>query len=176
MTHAPDFDELIDRRGTHSSKWDMMEAELRRAGGRRHRDVGGGHGFPAAGLRAVGAGGHGGPWRLRLFRRRPRQSRRDRLVDEAAAWLGGRARPRSSPPTGWSTARRSASRPIPQPGDGVVLMTPVYHAFARIVRACGRRVVECPLALEDGRYGLDIAGWDALMTGSRADADPVLAA
>ncbi|MFN3674088.1 MAG: MalY/PatB family protein, partial [Bosea sp. (in: a-proteobacteria)] len=53
-----------------------------------------------------------------------------------------------------------------QPGDGVVLMTPVYHAFARIVRACGRRVVECPLTLQDGRHGLDIAGWDALMTGS----------
>jgi cystathionine beta-lyase len=45
-------------------------------------------------------------------------------------------------------------------------MTPVYHAFARIVSAAGRRVVECPLALADGRYVLDIPGWDARMTGS----------
>lgn len=53
-----------------------------------------------------------------------------------------------------------------KPGDGILVMTPVYHAFARIIRAAGRRVVECPLANEDGRYVLDIPGWDALMTGS----------
>ena len=81
--------------------------------------------------------------------------------------MAGRSRRRrSSPPTGSSTARRSASMPIPKPGDGVVLMTPVYHAFARVIAAAGRRVVECPLAIEDGRYVLDIAGWDAQMTGS----------
>lgn len=52
-----------------------------------------------------------------------------------------------------------------RPGDGVVLMTPVYHAFARIIRAAGRQVVECRLADEGGRYALDIAAWDAQMTG-----------
>lgn len=51
------------------------------------------------------------------------------------------------------------------PGDGVVLMTPVYHAFARTIKAAGRQVVECPLALIDGRYQMDFAAWDAQMTG-----------
>lgn len=51
------------------------------------------------------------------------------------------------------------------PGDGVVLMTPVYHAFARIIRAAGREVVECPLVNDAGRYELDIEAWDAQMTG-----------
>ncbi|MDQ2066442.1 MalY/PatB family protein [Xinfangfangia sp. CPCC 101601] len=51
------------------------------------------------------------------------------------------------------------------PGDGVVLMTPVYHAFARTIAAAGRQVVECPLALRDGRYEMDFAAWDAQMTG-----------
>ena len=51
------------------------------------------------------------------------------------------------------------------PGDGVVLMTPVYHAFARVIRAAGREVVECPLAQRDGRYEMDFAAWDAQMTG-----------
>ncbi len=51
------------------------------------------------------------------------------------------------------------------PGDGVVLMTPVYHAFARVIRAAGRAVVECPLSLRDGRYEMDIKAWDAQMTG-----------
>ncbi len=49
------------------------------------------------------------------------------------------------------------------PGDGVVLMTPVYHAFARVIRAAGRAVVECPLAVVDGRHELDVAAWDAAL-------------
>ena len=52
-----------------------------------------------------------------------------------------------------------------QPGDGIVLMTPVYHAFARTIRAAGREVVECRLAQQDGRYKLDFAAWDTQMTG-----------
>jgi cystathionine beta-lyase len=52
-----------------------------------------------------------------------------------------------------------------KPGDGVVLMTPVYHAFARVIKAAGREVVECPLALADGRYQMDFPRWDAQMTG-----------
>ncbi|TAG29422.1 MAG: pyridoxal phosphate-dependent aminotransferase [Rhodobacterales bacterium] len=51
------------------------------------------------------------------------------------------------------------------PGDGVILMTPVYHAFSRIIKAAGREVVECPLVLEGGVAKLDIAGWDARMNG-----------
>ena len=33
------------------------------------------------------------------------------------------------------------------PGDGVILFTPVYHAFHRIIRANGREVVQSPLVL-----------------------------
>ena len=52
-----------------------------------------------------------------------------------------------------------------QPGDGVILMTPVYHAFSRIIKAAGREVMECPLTLVDGTARLDIPAWDSLMTG-----------
>ncbi|MEM8553355.1 MAG: MalY/PatB family protein [Pseudomonadota bacterium] len=52
------------------------------------------------------------------------------------------------------------------PGDGIVLFTPVYHAFARSILRAGRKVVECELANVDGRYQLDIDAWDAQMTGS----------
>ena len=51
-------------------------------------------------------------------------------------------------------------------GDGVVLFTPVYHAFARVIRAAGREVVECPLALENGKYVYDFDAYDAQMTGN----------
>jgi len=52
------------------------------------------------------------------------------------------------------------------PGDGVILMTPVYHAFARVITGLGRHVVECQLALTDGRYQMDFDAWDAQMTGT----------
>ena len=51
------------------------------------------------------------------------------------------------------------------PGDGVVLFTPVYHAFHRVIKSAGREVVECPLVLTDGRYEMDFSAYDAQMTG-----------
>ena len=50
-------------------------------------------------------------------------------------------------------------------GDGVVLFTPVYHAFAKVIDAAGRKVVECPLVNNNGRYEMDFAAYDAQMTG-----------
>ncbi len=52
-----------------------------------------------------------------------------------------------------------------KPGDGVVLFTPIYHAFARVIKAAGRQVVECKLANVNGRYEMDFAAWDAQMSG-----------
>jgi cystathionine beta-lyase len=53
-----------------------------------------------------------------------------------------------------------------KPGDGVVLFTPVYHAFAKIINAAGRKVVECELTNTAGRYEMDFAAYDAQMTGA----------
>lgn len=52
-----------------------------------------------------------------------------------------------------------------QPGDGIVVFAPVYHAFARVIKAAGREVVECPLVLDNGRYVMDFDAYDAQMTG-----------
>lgn len=52
-----------------------------------------------------------------------------------------------------------------RPGDAVILMTPVYHAFARVIKAAGREVLECPLVLDEGTARLDLATWEALLTG-----------
>jgi len=51
-------------------------------------------------------------------------------------------------------------------GDGVVLFTPVYHAFARVINAAGRHVVSCELANNAGRYEFDFDAYDAQMTGN----------
>jgi cystathionine beta-lyase len=52
-----------------------------------------------------------------------------------------------------------------KPGDGVVLFTPVYHAFARVIRAADRQVVECPLEQVDGLYRMNFDAYDTMMTG-----------
>ncbi|MFC3613887.1 MalY/PatB family protein [Lutimaribacter marinistellae] len=53
-----------------------------------------------------------------------------------------------------------------QPGDEIVLFTPVYHAFAKVIRNAGRKVVERQMILENDRYKLDFETWDAQMTGT----------
>ncbi|WP_068318256.1 MalY/PatB family protein [Polycladidibacter hongkongensis] len=42
-----------------------------------------------------------------------------------------------------------------QPGDGVLVFSPVYHAFARAVHANGRKLVESELINDNGSYRMD---------------------
>jgi cystathionine beta-lyase len=46
------------------------------------------------------------------------------------------------------------------PGDGVVLFTPVYHAFAKVIRANDREIIELPLVNHNGRYEMDFNAYD----------------
>jgi len=43
-----------------------------------------------------------------------------------------------------------------EPGDGVVLFTPIYPPFRKIVENSGRRVVECPLDPETDRLDAEV--------------------
>lgn len=42
-----------------------------------------------------------------------------------------------------------------EPGDGIIIQTPVYPPFFRCVKANKRQLVENPLRFEDGRYVMD---------------------
>lgn len=159
------FDEIIDRTGTHSSKWDMMEPLY---------GVSPKEGLsmwvadmdfrpPACVQKAVeamaahGIYGYFGDDRAYL--------------DAIGWWMRERHGWQVDPKWVFTThglvnGTGLCVQAFTAPGDGVVLMTPVYHAFARVIKAAGRRVVECPLVNADGRYGLDIAAWDAMMTGA----------
>lgn len=53
-----------------------------------------------------------------------------------------------------------------QPDDEIVLFTPVYHAFAKVIKNAGRKVKECELVQTDGTYHMDFAAYDAQMTGA----------
>ena len=161
----PDFDEIIDRTGTACSKWDDMEA----AYGVSPDD--GGLAMwvadmdfrPPAGVRralesVVAQGVYGYPGANRPY------------LDAIRWWMENRH--------GWQidtdwiltcaglvNGVAMAIQSCTAPGDGVILMSPVYHAFARTIRALGRQLVELPLALHDGQYRMDWANWEKVLTG-----------
>tara|TARA_B100000676_G_scaffold66442_1_gene66385 strand:+ start:1 stop:1059 length:1059 start_codon:yes stop_codon:yes gene_type:complete len=51
------------------------------------------------------------------------------------------------------------------PGDHIVLFTPVYHSFFKVIKAANREILECPLIKNHGRYEFDFNSYDNLMTG-----------
>lgn len=161
---TPNFDLVIDRRGTHSAKWDKMEMlyKVPASDGIAMWVADMDFRPPAcvqaalAGMLDHGVYGYFGD---------------DRAYLDAIRWWmktrhGWDVEPEAVFTThGLVNGTAICVEAYTKPGDGVVLMTPVYHAFSRIIRSSGRKVVECPLAIEDGRYVLDIPGWDAMMTG-----------
>lgn len=159
------FDEKINRIGTHSAKWDMME-------------------------KAYGVSPEGGiPMWVADMDFRPPQAVSDALqgmVDHGVFGYYGDDASYREAICGWMERRHGWSvRPewiftthglmngtslclqaFTQKGDGVILFTPVYHAFARAIKASGRKVVESPLVNVDGRYGMDLEGLQGRLDGS----------
>lgn len=159
-----DFDELIDRRGTHCVKWDMMEA-----------------------LYGVSPEGGLPMWVADMDFRPPRAVTEalraaidhgifgyfgdDRAYKAAiAGWMARRHGWDLDPATigtahGLVAGTAMCLQAFTAPGDGVILFTPVYHAFARIIRANGREIVESRLVQRDGRYEMDLEALAATLTG-----------
>lgn len=54
----------------------------------------------------------------------------------------------------------AAVRAYTNPGDGVLLITPVYPPFYQTVEQNGRRIVESPLLLENGRYQVNFTDFE----------------
>ena len=159
------FDELIDRVGTRSSKWDQMEAVY---------GVSPDDGLAmwvadtdfkapdavAESIRDVAEHGIYG------YYYDP-----DGYKPAIAGWMKRRHNWDVDPnhvltTVGIVNAVSLALETYTKPGDGIVIFTPVYHAFARIIKAMDRKLIECPLALQDGRYGYDWDRYDAQMDGS----------
>ncbi len=53
-----------------------------------------------------------------------------------------------------------------EPGDGIVIFTPVYHEFALKIGKNGRKVVECPLKRVGDRYEVDLEDAQSRLTGN----------
>lgn len=55
-----------------------------------------------------------------------------------------------------------AANRFTKPGDGIIFQPPVFFDFADIIAENGRRMVENPLILREGRYEMDFDGLDRL--------------
>ena len=159
----PDFDEIIDRTGTACSKWDDMQAIYGVAPGDGISMWVADMDFrpPASVQRAVESmaahGIYGYPGANRPY------------IEAIRWWMASRH--------GWEVAPEwiltahglvngtaLCVDAFTRPGEAVILMTPVYHAFARVTRAAGREVREFPLAQVDGEYRMDWPAWEKLLT------------
>ncbi|MGR5094023.1 MalY/PatB family protein [Vibrio maritimus] len=159
-----DFDEIVERRGTHSAKWDEMEASF---------GVSADDGLPM--------------WVADMDFKAPSEVNQA-LLDAAAngvnGYYGDDSRYKASV-VNWMQKRHNwevspewiltcaglvqgtalCVQAYTEPGDGVILFTPVYHAFSRVIKANQRVVVESPLVENQGRYEMDIAGLEASLKG-----------
>ncbi len=54
-----------------------------------------------------------------------------------------------------------------KPKDGIIIFSPVYHAFARVINASGRSLVESPLVKDiNGKYKMDMEATTDRLTGN----------
>ena len=158
------FDTVIERRGTHSMKWDMMEHFYGVApeGGLAMWVADMDFRPPAVALEALagllehGVFGYYG---------------RDQSYRESIRWWmktrhGWEIQPEwIFSAHGLVNGTALCVDAYTEPGDGVVLFSPVYHAFARILKAADRPITELPLANVDGRYEMDFASYGTRMSG-----------
>lgn len=160
MTQDPRFDTVIDRRNTHSVKWDMMEplygvspddglamwvADMEFAPPACVQDA-------VQGMRDHGVYGYFGD--------------EGPYLDAICWWMKTRHSWEVDPKSIFTThglvnGTAMCVETFTNPGDGVILFTPVYHAFAKVIRGNGRAVIEMPMVQEAGRYRMDFASYDA---------------
>ncbi len=158
------FDEKTDRRNTHSDKWDNME-------------------------RVYGISADEGiaMWVADMDFRSPKcvSDAILELVDGSVYTYYGDQRSYLEAICNWMDRRHGwkvdpkwilsvngvnngialAVQAYTQENDGVILFSPVYHAFASLLNANNRRIVEGELVNNNGRYELDLVALEAQLQG-----------
>ena len=159
-----DFDRIIDRRNTHSSKWDSMQASY---------GVSPDSGIPM--------------WVADMDFRPPQQVDAALAAEMAHGVYGYYDNPASyaAALSGWMERRHNwrvdpswllqthglvnalalCISAFSNPGEGVIMFSPVYHWFGTIVDANDRRLVESELVQHEGVYHMDLAALEAQLTG-----------
>ncbi|WP_372633253.1 MalY/PatB family protein [Cohnella sp.] len=147
-----DFDRRIDRTGTASYKWDQSERLFGRS------DI-----LP---LWVADMDFEPPQEVVEAIKRRAEHGiygytvRTQGYYDAIIGWLSRRHQWRieqewlSSSP-GVVPALSLMVQTFTEPGDGVILQSPVYYPFYDVILMNGRKVVNNPLLLKDGRYEID---------------------
>ena len=156
------FDEVIDRRGTNSSKWDGFESR-----------------FPGYNVRGALP-----MWVADMDFRAPDEVIKV-ITEKAAHGIYGypcaKGKGFDSAVKGWLSKRHGweideswvvntqgvvpavtyAVQAFTEEGDGVLIQTPVYYPFKdRCIRFNNRRAVENPLIYKDGKYEIDFEDFE----------------
>lgn len=151
----PDFDRIIERRGSHASKWDQM-AKLSGITAAdaipmwvADMDFAAPPGVTEALAKTVERGVHGyyadtGSWA-------------EALSDWMARRHGVSIKPEwVSPTPGIVSGLGLILQALSAPGDEVVVFPPAYHAFRKIILANDRRILDAELQQRQGRYVMDL--------------------
>lgn len=158
-----DFDRVIDRRGTHATKWDSM-AKLSGISATdgipmwvADMDFAAPPGVTEALTADVNRAVHGyyadtGSW-----------------AAAASEWLARRHRLKIDPAwvsqtPGVVSGLGLILQAVTEPGDEVVVFPPAYHAFRRIIVANDRVIHDAQLVLRQGRYEMDLEALGASLT------------
>ena len=150
-----DFDQVIERRGTHAMKWDRIaalsgiDADDAIPMWVADMDFRAPSGVTEALEEEIRRGTHGyyadtGSWAEALSGWM--QRRHDVSFDPG--WV--------SPTPGVVSGLGLILQAVSEPGDDVILFPPVYHAFRRIIPANDRSILDAPLTVADGRYRMDL--------------------
>ena len=158
------FNEIIDRRGTHSTKWDRMEAKYGVSPDDGLAMWTADSDYPTAPcvIAAVRrAADHG------IFGYMPVH---DDYLGAVQWWM--RTRHHWEIDTNWILTSQGLGNAIAlcidvwsDPGDAVVTFNPVYHEFRGKTEKAGRTVVECPLVRDGDTYVLDLDDAQSRLTG-----------
>lgn len=160
-----DFDAFVDRRHTQSSKWDMMESH-----------------FGVSAIDGLAM------WVADMDFRSPEVVQRAlRSMSEHGVYgYHGEEIPAQEAVQWWMRKQHDwlierdwvfttygvlngialTIQAFTKPGDGIIMFTPVYHSFSRLTEANNRRVVECPLVLNNGLLEFNFDYYDTLLDGS----------
>ena len=159
-----DFDEVIDRRGTHSSKWDTMEELYGVSPDNGLSMWVADMDFRAPEviqrkLRSISAHGiygyYGDQEEYKNSIKWWMKNRHDWKID--TSWI--------FTTHGLVNGTALCIDAFTKRGDGVILFTPVYYQFSNIIEASERKILECPLKLIDNHYQFDFNAYERKLSG-----------
>lgn len=152
------FDEVIDRRGTNSIKYDFFVEKGKQEGALSlwvaDMDFQTAPGVTEALTRAVAHGIYG------------YTEVKEEYFNTVAGWFRQRFHWRvekewlvKTPGVVYAIA--CAIRALTKEGDGVLIQKPVYYPFSETIRANNRRLINSPLIYKDGTYYMDLEDVEA---------------